>query len=216
MRTLKCTNCNASLSIQDDNRDFAFCEYCGNKIMLDDYRSTQRIVDEAKRKQAETEKEITMKQLELIEKRQEDKKKKIKVKMIISFSVIGIALIIGLFKTWTLALFPFYLLIVFIIWINDIGNDEKNNDLLWRTDMIMIPNVFDRYKTMKYWELSQMLEKAGFYNIQVIPMGDVVFGILKGDGCVDRIIINDQLVISNDKMYPAGSKVVIYYHSKRM
>ena len=93
MRTLKCTNCNASLSIQDDNRDFAFCEYCGTKIMLDDYRSTQRIVDEAKIKQAETEKEIKMKQLELIEKRQEDKKKKIKVKMIISFSVIGIALI---------------------------------------------------------------------------------------------------------------------------
>lgn len=93
MRTLKCTNCNASLSIQDDNRDFAFCEYCGTKIMLDDYRSTHRIVDEAKIKQIEAEKEVKMKELELNEKRRIDKQKKIKIKIIVTACLVGIAMI---------------------------------------------------------------------------------------------------------------------------
>ncbi len=55
MRTCNCPNCNANLTIDDENRDFAFCQYCGVKIMLDDYRSTHRVVDEAKIKQAEVE-----------------------------------------------------------------------------------------------------------------------------------------------------------------
>ncbi len=78
MRTLKCPNCSASLTIQDDNRDFAFCEFCGTKIMLDDYRSTHRVVDEAKIRQAEVEREIKLKKIELIEKQQIAKQKKIK------------------------------------------------------------------------------------------------------------------------------------------
>ena len=53
MRTCKCPNCNATLTIEDENRDFAFCQYCGAKIMLDDYRSTQRIIDEAKIKRSQ-------------------------------------------------------------------------------------------------------------------------------------------------------------------
>ena len=48
MRAFICPSCHASLSINNANRDFAFCEYCGAKIMLDDYRTTRRIIDEAK------------------------------------------------------------------------------------------------------------------------------------------------------------------------
>ena len=47
MRECVCPNCNANLSIHNTNRDFAFCEFCGAKIMLDDYRITQHIINEA-------------------------------------------------------------------------------------------------------------------------------------------------------------------------
>ena len=66
MRACKCPGCGAELNIDDNNRDFAFCQYCGAKIMLDDYRSTQRIVDEARLKEAE----IKMRQLEMEERKQ--------------------------------------------------------------------------------------------------------------------------------------------------
>ena len=96
MRSFNCSKCGANLTIQDENREFAFCEYCGTKIMLDDYRSTHRIIDEAKIKQAEVEREIKMKELELIEKQQIAKERKIKIKIIISLCVIGIEVILGI------------------------------------------------------------------------------------------------------------------------
>jgi len=96
MRCFNCNNCGANLTIEDENRDFVFCEYCGTKIMLDDYRSTHRVVDEAKIKQVELEKEIKLKQLELIEQQQKDYIKTRKTKMIISFIVVGLSIIIGL------------------------------------------------------------------------------------------------------------------------
>lgn len=65
MRNLKCPSCGATLTIQDDNREFAFCEYCGAKLSIDDLRITHRIVDEARIKEAEANKEIKLKQLEL-------------------------------------------------------------------------------------------------------------------------------------------------------
>ena len=68
MRNCTCPNCSATLSFSDD-RDFGFCEYCGTKILLDDYRSTQRIIDDAKIKQVEVEKEIRLKELALQEAR---------------------------------------------------------------------------------------------------------------------------------------------------
>ena len=70
MRACQCPNCNAQISL-DDSRDFGFCSYCGTKIMLDDYRSTHRVVDEARIYESETEKLIRLKELELEEKKRE-------------------------------------------------------------------------------------------------------------------------------------------------
>ena len=57
MRECVCSKCGATLSLNDTNRDFAFCEFCGAKIMFDDYRMTQHIIDEAKIKKVEVEQE---------------------------------------------------------------------------------------------------------------------------------------------------------------
>lgn len=70
MRTYKCPNCNAQLSF-DDSREFAFCQYCGAKIMLDDYRATYRVVDEARIHETETNRVIRLKELEIEEKKRE-------------------------------------------------------------------------------------------------------------------------------------------------
>lgn len=62
-RTVKCPSCGAELTVKDENRDFIFCEYCGTKVRLDDYRETHRFVDEARLKEAE----VQMKRLEMEE-----------------------------------------------------------------------------------------------------------------------------------------------------
>ena len=70
MRRFNCPSCDANLTIEDDNCDFAFCNYCGARIMLDDFRSTHRrvtehrYIDETEIFQAEAQKAVELKKLE--------------------------------------------------------------------------------------------------------------------------------------------------------
>ena len=84
MRACTCPNCNANLTIDDTNRDYAFCQYCGTKIMLDDYRSTYRYVDEAKIHESDVEKLVRLKELEMEEKERERKSRILKINIICS------------------------------------------------------------------------------------------------------------------------------------
>ena len=96
MKTHNCSNCGASLTFEDNNRDFAFCHYCGAKIILDDYRSTHRVVDEARIKEAEINAQIRLKELEMEENRRKsaEKAKTIKIKISIILGTIGVLMII--------------------------------------------------------------------------------------------------------------------------
>lgn len=73
-RMVKCPGCGAELTVKDDNRDFMFCEFCGTKVRLDDYQETHRFVDEAKVRRVDAFKDITMKGMELHEKKQEQER----------------------------------------------------------------------------------------------------------------------------------------------
>ena len=178
MRTMKCPNCSASLTIQDDNRDFAFCEYCGTKLMLDDYRSTHRVVDEAKIRQAETEKIIKLKQMELIEKQQIEKKRNKKTKMIISFGLAIFGFILFLISIISqsieaLGLMPLGFIsicAILFVWEPEIkGENQSNNDLMILNDFVRVPDGIMGHKGMSYDMVAKMFENAGFHNIQLVP-----------------------------------------------
>ena len=101
MQKFTCPNCNANLVIDDKDRDFAFCQYCGTKIMLDDYRMTKRIVNEARIKESEDEKIVRLKELEIEEKKQlaKEKTKSNKTSASVLLAVIGaFMIIIGVFS----------------------------------------------------------------------------------------------------------------------
>lgn len=64
--SLKCPECGADISIEEGHKQ-CFCQYCGAKILIDDGTTTHtyRKVDEARIKEAEVEREIRLKELEL-------------------------------------------------------------------------------------------------------------------------------------------------------
>nr|DAV74292.1 MAG TPA: 24-sterol C-methyltransferase [Caudoviricetes sp.] len=74
-RTVKCPSCGGELTVKDENRDFMFCEYCGTKVMLDDYRETHRFVDEARIQESKDAKELELKKMEQERWRAEDRDK---------------------------------------------------------------------------------------------------------------------------------------------
>ena len=95
MRRCICPNCGAELQIDVKNRDFAFCQYCGSKIMLDDYRSTHRIVDEARIKEADIDKLIRLKELELKEKEMSQARKGRMIAYIVALAFVLIGLLLS-------------------------------------------------------------------------------------------------------------------------
>lgn len=67
MKSCYCPSCGASLDIDSKDHEVGSCPYCGAKVMLDDYRSSHHIVDEARIKEAETEQVVRLKELEIEE-----------------------------------------------------------------------------------------------------------------------------------------------------
>ena len=66
--TIRCPECGADLQIED-GREYAFCTYCGAKVIIaNDNEHILRTIDEARIKQAETERIIRLKELEIQEK----------------------------------------------------------------------------------------------------------------------------------------------------
>lgn len=100
MIALKCPECGAKLQIEDGRKQ-CFCQYCGHKILLDDgnvdvnVTHTYHKVDDARLKEAEVEKLIRLKELEIKQKEldRKAKSKTFKAELGIIFVLFGIILI---------------------------------------------------------------------------------------------------------------------------
>ena len=64
--SLKCPECKADLNIEE-GRKMCYCQYCGTRILIDDNSSTRTYlkIDEARIKEAEVDKAIRLKELEI-------------------------------------------------------------------------------------------------------------------------------------------------------
>lgn len=93
--SVKCPECGANLNIEED-REQAFCTYCGTKILLhNENERVYRRIDEAGIKQAETDRIIRLREIELAEKKYSDAKKRERVYF--GMLLIGVVLFVASF-----------------------------------------------------------------------------------------------------------------------
>ncbi len=88
---VKCPQCEADLSIEE-GRPFAFCTYCGTKVIIkDENEHIYRNIDEARIKESETERIVRLRELELEEKEKthERKTKMIAYGIALTFVLVG-------------------------------------------------------------------------------------------------------------------------------
>lgn len=227
MRILKCPSCGAALTIQDDNREFAFCEYCGAKFSLDDLRITHRIVDEARIKETEANKEIKLKQLEL-ENLSFQQSNKTNTFAVIVWIAISLFLIIigGILTTIETGeasdaggyMFLFGILSLFlgamIILLNKAQKKQnKKNDELLEQGGIIFPDSLSSLNYPIYPVAYQILKECGFNNIHCINMHDIKFMSKHKENEIDSITVNGELGIRTN-VYLPDSKIIITYHGK--
>ena len=226
MRVCKCPNCNANLTIDDENRDFAFCQYCGSKIMFDDYRSTHRVVDEAKIKQAEFDREIRLKELHIEETQiiQRNRIRKILTYIWIGsiFAVALLCIIVWVAGGEMGGLSAFNCLFyvggpvvgggAYLIfkWLPDRDSDKE----LLRSGGIKLPKSIFPYDEETFVTVESALRSAGFVNISTINMHDVTIGLLQKPNLVESITINGEKVQSGGRVYIPTIPIVITYHGR--
>lgn len=119
MISLKCPECGADIDIEEGHKQ-CFCKYCGTKILIDDGNSTYtyRKVDEARIKEAEVDKAIRLKELEIEQEKnlQLEKTKELKTKFTIILCAIAlISFIISYMTSSNLGYVGYWALIICIV-----------------------------------------------------------------------------------------------------
>lgn len=226
MKNCKCSSCGATLSFTDD-REFGFCEYCGAKIQFDDYRYTQRIVDEAKIKQTEVEREIKLRQLAFEEEKfraiQNEREKSSKTKKNLLIATIILALILTLAGVIAynvtgdediyapLFLLAFAVFVGGLFLVFKVVPEREERKTILNNGGILTPKFSSILSEMNYQAVYEILIKAGFTNIKTINLHDVKVGIIQKPNLVESITI-DGKSYSENKPYLPDVPIIITYH----
>ncbi len=226
MRACNCPNCNASLAIDDENRDFTFCQYCGTKIQLDDYRSTHKVIDQAKLKQIEVEGEIRLRELKIKEAQINQKNQLRKILTYIwicSIFVVALLCLIVWKTNDTLGGMAAFLCLIYVggpivgggayLIFKVIPDKEIERELL-QNGGVRAPKNLGVLSEQNYVAVQQTLLNAGFYNITCINMHDVTLGLLQKPGLVESVTVNGKPFVFGGKVYMPNVPIVITYHGR--
>lgn len=212
--SIKCPECGASLDVEE-GRQQIFCSYFGTKVMVqNDNEYIYRHIDEASIKQAEADKIVQLRKLEIIERKRAEAAKVKRVKIIVSIlmGILGIGLMIagagmgGLVGLLVLEG-------VMFIWI--LSDKDKEDDELDFGDKVKVPSGISGYESKSYSAIEAMFVSAGFTNVRCVPLNDLTMGLLKKPGMVQSITIRGKEITSGGKKFSPDAPVVISYHSHR-
>ncbi len=218
--SVKCPECGAALDVEEGRKQI-FCSYCGTKVLIEnDNEYIYRNIDEARIKQAEVNRAVQLKKMEIIERKRAaaEKAKKTKV-LLTAVLVIGAVAFLGFgyggdgFNIGLAMAGMVCCYVLMFMWTDH--NKDKDDDDLDFGDKVKVPSSISDYESKNYAAVEAMFSNAGFNNIKCIPLNDLSVGFLKKPGMVESITINGREVESGGKKYSPDAAVVISYHSYR-
>lgn len=213
--SVKCPECGADLQIEQ-TREFAFCSYCGAKVMIsNDNEKVLRTIDEARIRQAETDRIIRLRELEMEEKNRISKKNQIIVWISITLALLLMGIIgysvdnFGMEMCMLLAINTGLWggIIIFTA-------DKKKTKTVMGTDGIRITAPMMDCVDRPYNNAVILYKNVGFKNINAIPLHDLGRINQKLEGKVESITINGSDEFEEEEVYPKNANILITYHSR--
>lgn len=214
--TIKCPECSADLQIED-GREYAFCTYCGAKVMIaNDNEHIYRTIDEARIKQAETDRMVRMRELDIEEKSGISKR----TKAIVWIASTAILLILGIIG-YAIDNMGMGMCMMFAmctgIWggiITFSDDDKKKKRRRAGENEVKITTAMMDCVDYHYNKAVILYKNAGFTNINAIPLHDLTRFNMKKEGMVESVTINGEEDFEEDEIYPKNANILITYHSK--
>ncbi len=216
MIRFNCPNCNNELVINKEDREYAFCEYCGQKISLEKYRREKTEVSEedifskwiiCKRNEAET------KQTEML------REKciglwimSISAVILISFFSYVIAgknvgLLVLLFTSAVVIIGGAYMIFLWLPY-------RTENNALKTGVKIRFPKNLEPFEEKNYKTVRNELYNAGFTDISCVNLHDVKIGIMQKPDRIASITVGGKMLYFGGKAYYPDVKIVIRYHGR--
>ena len=214
--TIRCPECSADLQIED-GREYAFCTYCGAKVMItNDNEHIYRTIDEAKIKQAETDRIIRMRELDMEEKSGISKR----TKAIVWIASTAVLLILGIIG-YAIDNMGMGMCMMFAmctgIWggiITFSDDDKKKRRRRAGENEVKITTAMMDCVDYHYNKAVILYKNAGFTNINAIPLHDLNRFNMKKEGMVESVTINGEEDFEEDEIYSKNANILITYHSK--
>ena len=215
--SIKCPECGATLSVES-TREFSFCQYCGTKVMLNNENEyIYRTIDEAGIKQAETDRIVKLRQLEMEEKYNFSRKTLI-IAWIVATAILILIGIIGFTidneGMGTCMLFAMCVGMWGGIGIFTDDNKKKKATIIAGANEVVISRAMRDCREKNYNSAVLLFKGAGFVNVTAVPLNDLTAFHQKKDGQVEKITINGNDEFEEGDIYPKNSNVLITYHSK--
>lgn len=212
--SIKCPECGADLSVEN-GREFSFCTYCGTKVMMNNENEhIYRNIDEARIKEAETERMIRLKELELEERENARGRNGILIAYAIALAFVLIGAIICIFNVTAGA---FGIMIgVYIAMFTFIKSDEKKKKkrkYVGSTE-VQISESMTHYANKNVNSIVHLYKGSGFANVTAVPLNDLTIFNQKKNGQVETVTINGADDFEDEDIFPKSSNVLITYHSK--
>lgn len=224
LNSVKCPECGATLPIEE-GRTQVFCSYCGAKVIItNENEHIYRHIDEAGIKQAETNRMVRMRELDLEEQRAAQGNSLKKILTIIWMALSLIVLVICIVKIAVQDDFTTGFLMLFYLGGPVIGGGaylifklipEKETDkVLMSSGGIRLPKDIFPYSEKNYEAVQASLRNAGFNNISCINMHDLTLGLLQKPGKVESITVNGEKVMAGGRVFMPSVPITITYHGK--
>lgn len=205
---MNCPNCGATLAFGDSISNVT-CEHCGQTFTIDDKASEIDRISAAQTEASRRDVEIERKRIELqleAEKRKNDENLRVERRRTL--------------RDHLPIMFLFGLVIILFLWLgisSCIDTHKREVQLAALADKgiengVNVPDRESSYVGQNYQAVRMSFESAGFSNIECVPMGDLVTGLLNSDGEVASVVINGGSFEEGEQFEP-DALVLISYHS---
>lgn len=214
MVSVRCPDCGASLDVEE-GRTQLFCSYCGAKVIIqNDNEYIYRTIDDAEVKQAETQRMVMLKQLEMEEKAKQDKKGYIRI-WLGATAILFLLGIIGIMRQEEYGYLCLLLdMSVGMMGVFFIDGNKKKTPLIVNDNQLVISNAMTQCRNKDYRSAVSLFRAAGFTNISEIPLKDLSFFSRKDNGKVAEVAINGNTEFEENDVVLKTARITITYHSK--